>query len=58
MKDRNVLKFKEWHQAPHPQDAFWDDIGTRWVIQDHERTDRNLEEMQISIQTYSFINID
>ena len=29
----------EWHQAPHPQHAFWDNIDTRWVIPGHKMTD-------------------
>ena len=28
----NVSKLREWHQASHPQHAFWDNIDTRWVI--------------------------
>ena len=31
----------EWHQAPHPQHAFWDNIDTRWVIPGHKMTDMN-----------------
>ena len=32
MKERNVSTIREWHEAPHPQDVFWDNLGTRWVI--------------------------
>ena len=32
----------EWHQAPHPQHAFWDNIGTRWVILGHKMIGMNL----------------
>ena len=26
MEERNVLKLREWHQAPHTQDIFWDNL--------------------------------
>ena len=29
IKERNVSKLREWHQAPHPQDAFSDNAGTK-----------------------------
>ena len=50
MKDKNVLKLREWHQAPHPQDVFWDNLGTRGVIPGHKMIDLNLVERQITIQ--------
>ena len=53
----NVSKWRDWHQAPHPQHTFWDNIGTRWVILGHKMIDVNLEERQISKQIYSLINI-
>ena len=54
MKDRNVLKLREWYQAPHPQDVFWDNLGTRRVIPGHKTIDLNLVERQITIQILSF----
>ena len=54
MKDKNVLKLREWHQAPHPQDVFWDNLGTRGVIPGHKMIDLNLVEGQITIQIVSF----
>ena len=48
----------EWHQDGHPQHAFWDNIGTKWVISGHKTIDMNLEERQISKPIYSFVNID
>ena len=54
MKDRNVLKFKEWHQAPHPQDIFWYNLGTRGVIPGHKMIYLNLVESRITIQIVSF----
>ena len=58
MKEKNVSKLREWHQAPHPQDVFWDNLSTSQIILGHKMIDMNLEERQISIQIYSFINID
>ena len=54
----NVSKLRDWPQTPHPQHAFWDNIGTRWIILGHEMIDMNLEERQVSKQIYSFSNID
>ena len=38
----------ECHQVPHPQHAFWDNIGTSWVIPGHKMIDMILEEKQVS----------
>ena len=38
--------------------AFWDDLGTRWVIPGHKEIDMNAEETQVSKEIYSFININ
>ena len=51
MKERNVSKLREWHQAPDPQDVFWDNIGTRWVIPGHKMIDLNLVERQIQFSS-------
>ena len=55
MKERNVLKLREWHQVLHPQDVFWDNLGTLWVILGHKIVDLNLVERQITIQIVLFI---
>ena len=47
----------EWHQAPHPSDVFWDNLGTKWFILGHIRINLNLEEGQITIQIVSFTQI-
>ena len=52
----NDSKLRELHQAPHPQHAFGDNIGSRWVIPGHKTIDMNLEERQISKQIHSFVN--
>ena len=45
----------EWHQAPHSQDAFWDNLGTKWfMVNHHKMINLNLEEGQITIQIVSF----
>ena len=49
--------YSEQQQAPHPQYAFWDNIGTRWVIPRHKMIDMNHEEGRFPSK-YSFINID
>ena len=54
MKDGNVLKLREWYQAPHPQDVFWDNLGTRLVIQGHKTIDLTLVKRQITILMLSF----
>ena len=43
----------EWHQALHPQHAFWDNTGTRWVLPGHKMIDMNLEERQVSKQRHA-----
>ena len=47
----------EWHQAPHPQDVFWDNLGSKWFILGHKRISLNLEEGQSTIQIVSFTQI-
>ena len=54
MKEGNVLKLRGWHQAPHLQDIFWDNLGTRGVTLGHKTIDLNLVERQITIQIVSF----
>ena len=54
MKEGNVLKLRGWHQAPHLQDIFWDNLGTRGVTLGHKTIDLNLVERQITIQVASF----
>ena len=54
MKERNVFKLREWLQAPHLQDVFRDNLGTRGVTPGHEMIDLNLVERQITIQIVSF----
>ena len=51
MKERNVSKIREWHQAPHPQDVFWDNLGTRRVTPGHKTIDLNLVEWQIQFSS-------
>ena len=57
MKEGNVLKLRGWHQAPHLQDIFWDNLGTRGVTLGHKTIDLNLVERQITIQIVSFTQI-
>ena len=57
LEEGTVSKLRDWHQAPHPQHAFWDNTGTRWGIPGHETVDMNLEERQVSEQMCNFINI-
>ena len=57
MKERNVFKLREWLQAPHLQDVFQDNLGTRGVTPGHEMIDLNLVERQITIQIVSFTQI-
>ena len=51
----NASKLIELHQAPHSHYAFWDSIGTRWVIPGHKTIDMNFEERQISKQIHSLL---
>ena len=51
MKERSVSKIREWYQAPHPQDVFWDNLGTRRVIPGHKTIDLNLVETQIQFSS-------
>ena len=51
MKERNVSTIREWHEAPHPQDVFWDNLGTRRVIPGHKTIDLNLVETQIQFSS-------
>ena len=46
----------ELHQAPHAQHAFWDTIGTRWIISCRKAINMNLEERQISKQIHSSLS--
>ena len=55
IREGNVSKLWDWHQSPHPQHAFWDNTGTRWVVLGHKMIDMNLEERQVSEQTHSLI---
>ena len=50
MKERNALKLREWYQAPHPEDVFGDNLGTRQVRLGHKMIDLSLVERQITIQ--------
>ena len=54
---KEMSQNSEWQHAPQPQCAFWDNIGTRWVIQGHKMIDMNLEERQVSKRIHSLINI-
>ena len=56
-KRKEMSQNAEWHQAPHPEQALWDNIGTRWVIPGHKMIDMDLEERQVSKQIHSLINI-
>ena len=53
---KNHLKTERVPSGPPlPQHAFWDSLGTRWVIPGHKTMDMNLKERQLFKQMQSFI---